>query len=93
MNICPVEAELFHADRRPDLTNLIVAFRNFVNALKNQIITDSNFIATKPVINSNINPSNALYKVNLPWNNKIYIIKKMAAARSEFGKFQMILVQ
>jgi len=66
MNICPVEVELFHADRRPDLTNLIVAFRNFANALKNQIITDNNFIASKLVISCNINPSNALYKVNLP---------------------------
>jgi hypothetical protein len=40
MNIRPVGAELFHADRQPDKTNLIVAFQNFVNAPKNQIITD-----------------------------------------------------
>jgi len=28
-------AELFHADRRSDMTSQIVAFRNFANALKN----------------------------------------------------------
>jgi hypothetical protein len=32
MKICPMGAELFHADRRTDMTNLRVAFRNFVNA-------------------------------------------------------------
>jgi len=32
----PVGAELFHADRRTDTTKLIVAFRNFVNAPKNE---------------------------------------------------------
>jgi len=35
MKIRPVGAELFHADRRTDVTKLIVAFRNFVNAPKN----------------------------------------------------------
>jgi hypothetical protein len=44
IKICPVGAELFHADggqagirtdRRPDMTTLIVAFRSFANALKN----------------------------------------------------------
>ena len=38
MKIRPVGAELFHADRRTDgqtdMRNLIVAFRNFANALK-----------------------------------------------------------
>jgi hypothetical protein len=29
-----VEAELFHADGRPDMTKLLVAFRNFANAPK-----------------------------------------------------------
>ena len=29
-----VGAELFHADRRTDMTKLIVAFHNFVNAHK-----------------------------------------------------------
>jgi len=35
MKICPVGAELFHAERRTDMTKLIVAFQNFANALKN----------------------------------------------------------
>ena len=30
--ICPVRAELYHADRRTGMTKLIVAFRNFANA-------------------------------------------------------------
>jgi hypothetical protein len=33
--ICSLGAELFHADRRRDMTNQIVAFRNFANAPKN----------------------------------------------------------
>ena len=32
MKICPVGAELFHADGRTDMTKPIVAFRNFANA-------------------------------------------------------------
>jgi hypothetical protein len=35
MKIRQVGAELFHADRRTGITNLIVAFRNFLNAPKN----------------------------------------------------------
>jgi hypothetical protein len=31
--IRPVGAESFHADRRTDMTKLMVAFRNFANAL------------------------------------------------------------
>ena len=34
MKIRPVGAELFHADGRTDMTKLIVAFRNFVDAPK-----------------------------------------------------------
>ena len=34
--IRPVGAELFQTDRRTDMTKLIVAFRNFANALKNR---------------------------------------------------------
>jgi hypothetical protein len=34
IKIRPVGAELFHADRRTDMTNLRVAFRNFANAPK-----------------------------------------------------------
>jgi len=36
MKIRPVRAELFHADGQIDMTKLIVAFRNFVNAPKNR---------------------------------------------------------
>jgi len=39
MNICPVGAELFHADGRTDMTTVIVAFRNFAKAPKNDIIS------------------------------------------------------
>ena len=35
MKIRPVGAELFHTDRRTEMTKLIVAFRNFENARKN----------------------------------------------------------
>ena len=35
MKIRPVGAELFHADGRTDMTELIVAFLNFVNLPKN----------------------------------------------------------
>jgi hypothetical protein len=35
MKICPVGAELFHADRRTEMTKLIVAFHDFANAPKN----------------------------------------------------------
>jgi len=35
MKIRPVGAELFHANRRTDMTKLIVTFRNFANAPKN----------------------------------------------------------
>ena len=34
MEIRPVAAELFRADRRTDMTKLIVAFRKFANAPK-----------------------------------------------------------
>ena len=34
MKIHSVGAEMFHADRRTDITKLIVAFCNFVNAPK-----------------------------------------------------------
>jgi hypothetical protein len=35
MKIHSVGAKLFHADRKTDMTELIVAFRNFANAPKN----------------------------------------------------------
>jgi hypothetical protein len=34
MKILPVGAGLFHANRRTDITKLIVSFRNFANAPK-----------------------------------------------------------
>jgi len=34
MEICPVGAELIHADRQADMTNLIGAFRNYASAPK-----------------------------------------------------------
>jgi len=44
MKIVPVGAELLHADgqtdRQSDMTRLIVAFRNFSNAPKNQSAND-----------------------------------------------------
>jgi hypothetical protein len=36
MKIHLIETELFHADGQTDMTRLIVAFRNFANALKNE---------------------------------------------------------
>ena len=46
MNICPVEAELFHADRwtdtRMDMTKLIVAFYSVANAPISFIIIPCN---------------------------------------------------
>ena len=39
IKILPVGAELFHADRRTDMTKLTVSFHNFANAPKN-IMTD-----------------------------------------------------
>jgi len=38
MKICPVEAELFHADKQTDIMKLIVAFHNLVNATRKCII-------------------------------------------------------
>jgi hypothetical protein len=40
MKINPVRAELLHADRRTDM-KLIVAFRNFANAPKNEAKTEN----------------------------------------------------
>jgi len=36
MKLRPVGAELFHVDGRTDMMKLIVAFRHFVNAPKNE---------------------------------------------------------
>jgi len=37
MKICPMVAELFHADGQTDMTMLTVAFRNFLNAPKTKL--------------------------------------------------------
>jgi hypothetical protein len=39
MKIRPLKAELFHADGRTDITDLIVAFRHFINAPKEFTLT------------------------------------------------------
>jgi hypothetical protein len=39
MKLLWVGAESFHADKRADMTKLIVAFRNFANAHKNLSVT------------------------------------------------------
>jgi len=41
MAIRPVGAEFIHADRRTDMTKLIVAFRNFANAPKNTAVKNN----------------------------------------------------
>jgi hypothetical protein len=38
MMIHPVGDQLFHADGQTDMTKLVVAFRNFVNSLKTDMI-------------------------------------------------------
>jgi len=42
MKVCPVEADLFHADEQTDtqtdMTKLVVAFHNFANMPKNQSV-------------------------------------------------------
>jgi hypothetical protein len=45
MQTRPVGAELFHADRRADVTKVIVAFRNFENAPKKLLQTRDYFLA------------------------------------------------
>jgi len=54
MKIRPVEAELFHADGRTDMTKLIVCFRNFVKATNKRFLKDPRlqmtfFISTSAV--------------------------------------------
>jgi len=40
MEILPGAAKLFHADRRTDMTKLIVPFRNFANAPTNERLVE-----------------------------------------------------
>ena len=42
MKIRPVVAELFRADRQPDMSKLIIAFRNFANAPTMDFLPSSN---------------------------------------------------
>jgi len=42
INIRPVGTELFHEDRRTDMTKLIDAFRNFVNVPNNNNNNNNN---------------------------------------------------
>ena len=67
IKIRPVEPGLFHADRRTDTTMLIVAFRNFANAPKNEILfkmrqcSNLNIVcAVRRVCNNNINQLRSL---------------------------------
>jgi len=47
MKIYALGIELFHADGQIDMTKLVVAFRNFVNAPKNRIVVYINTVSTK----------------------------------------------
>jgi len=38
MKIRPVGADMFHADRRTDMTKLIVTLHNYANAPKNSVL-------------------------------------------------------
>jgi len=50
IKIRPVGAELFHADRRTEMTKLIVSFRNFANALKYPLPTSHYIYARTKVL-------------------------------------------
>ena len=39
MKICPVGAELFHADERTDITKLMVAFRSHCKTASKLVLT------------------------------------------------------
>ena len=55
MKINPLGAELFHADRRTNMVKLIVVFRNFANAPKNESEKVMFFIApNRKTVNSTI---------------------------------------
>jgi hypothetical protein len=43
-------AELFHADRRTDMTKLVVAFRNFANAPKNCVVPETGSTGRKNIV-------------------------------------------
>jgi hypothetical protein len=62
MNIRPVGAELFHADRwkdgRTDMTKLIVAFRNFANVPKTHMNIETQSVNKLDPISSSCNYCN-----------------------------------
>jgi hypothetical protein len=47
-----MRAELFHADGRKDMIKIIVAFRNFADAPKNQLIVYREIIAISSEIHT-----------------------------------------
>jgi hypothetical protein len=53
IKIRPVAAELFHADRRTKIMNLIAAFRKFASASENKILWQH--ISSRPSKSSNVN--------------------------------------
>jgi len=61
MKIRPVGADLFHADRRIDMTKLMVAFRNFANAPKNSLSYDTQ--AHKILIPTKLYEALSFYKI------------------------------
>jgi hypothetical protein len=60
---CPVGTELFHTDRRTDMTKLLVAFRSFANACKNRVKFEQDLKIRLPVL-----PGHKLYF----WYPKLY---------------------
>jgi len=61
MKVCPVVAELFHADGRTDATKLIVALRNFVDASKNHTLSLSIFLVLRSIILNLLSIENYLF--------------------------------
>jgi hypothetical protein len=79
MKIRPVGAELFHADGQTDMTKLIVAFRNFVDAPES-IKSEKNRYDTILLIDMSLIKSKHLNLRRLP------LIKiKLLKSSSHFG--------
>ena len=73
MKTRPVEAELFHADGRTDVTKLIVAFRNFANVSKNRNYTFNDILLLTLHIFFFLLPMfNAIYHNSNPQTFKFY---------------------
>jgi hypothetical protein len=62
MKIHSVEVELFHADRRTDMTKLIVALRNFANATRN-LKLQLHATSVNGVTSNHINLFETLYQI------------------------------